>query len=425
MEPQNTKFNFTEARLRNLPPAPMGERISYHDANQRGLQLRVTASGAKTFYVFKRIAGHAPTRVRVGGYPAMTVERARARAREIINEMESGDNPNAVRRAIRGEPTFGEFFRTYLEQHAKTHKLTWAEDLQRYNQYLLHPLSNKKLSVITRQELGAIHAEITNSGHPVVANRVLALISCVFGRAIEWDVLKYNPAKGIRKNQEVSRDRFLSEIELTRFFKALDHEPNETMRDFFLAALLTGARRSNLQEMGWDQIDLDARTWRIPVTKNGTPQTVPLVDEMVALLLHRLEACDGAGFVFPGRSKKGHVTEPKIAWARVLERAGILNLRLHDLRRTMGSYQAKNGASLIIIGRSLNHMTPSTTAIYARVNQDPVQASMQAAVTSMLAAKAPTSQPVSASEATRGVQIKTALSSISVTSFASYTWTAA
>ena len=181
-----------------------------------------------------------------------------------------------------------------------------------------------------------------------------------------------------------SRDRFLQADELTPFFKALSESTNEIMRDFFLLALLTGARRANVSGMRWVDVDLEAGVWRIAKTKNGTPQAVTLSPEAVAVLESRKES--GGEFVFPGSGKTGHIVEPKKAWVTLLNAAGIENLRIHDLRRTLGSWQARTGASLPIIGKSLNHKTHQATAIYARLDLDPVRRSVNTATTAMMQA---------------------------------------
>ena len=193
-----------------------------------------------------------------------------------------------------------------------------------------------------------------------------------------------NPATRIQKNPAPSRDRFLQADELTPFFNALSESTNEIMRDFFLLALLTGARRANVSAMRWADIDLVAGVWRIAKTKNGTPQTVTLSPEAVTVLESR-KAGDGE-FVFPGEGKTKHIVEPKKAWATLLKAAGIENLRIHDLRRTLGSWQARTGASLSIIGKSLNHKTHQATAIYARLDLDPVRQSVNTATAAMMEA---------------------------------------
>lgn len=241
--------------------------------------------------------------------------------------------------------------------------------------------------MITRQDIAAVHVAITKAGHGATANRVLALVSSIFGRGIEFSIIETNPARGIRRNTETSRERFLQSGELPRFFQALADEENDTMRDYFLLSLLTGARRANVLSMAWRDVSLERAEWRVGMTKNGTPQTVALSPEAATILLSRKEtAMEGALFVFPGSGACGHLAEPKKGWKRVLARAGLDNLRIHDLRRTLGSWQAKTGASLAIIGKSLNHKNQATTAIYARLDLDPVRQSVNTATSAMLAA---------------------------------------
>lgn len=137
--------------------------------------------------------------------------------------------------------------------------------------------------------------------------------------------------------------------------------------------------------MRWEDIHLERGEWRLAHTKNGLPQTVVLTPDVIDLLRQRRNQ-HNLPFVFPSESRSGHIVEPKRAWKRLLIRAGIQNLRLHDLRRTLGSWQAKTGASLTIIGKSLNHSSHQSTQVYARLDMDPVRASVGRAVDAMLEA---------------------------------------
>lgn len=381
------RINFTKATLDGLPLPASGQRATYHDAKTPGLQLRLTATGVKTFSVFRRVRGGDPERVTLGRYPAMSIEQARRLALDASAAMEAGENPAESKRLARAERSFGDLFAEYLERHAKPRKRTWREDQQRFEQYLRKPLAGKKVSAVDRQAIAAVHSAITRAGHSAVANRVLALVSSVFGWAISAGLCNDNPARGIKRNPEKSRDRFLQSDELPRFFAALAEEPNETIRDYLLISLLTGARRTNVLGMRWADVSLERGEWHIPMTKNGTPQTVTLTPEALEILARRQAAnTDGSAFVFPGPGKTGHLVEPKKGWQRILEKAELADLRIHDLRRTIGSWQAKTGASLAIIGKSLNHKNPATTAIYARLDLDPVRESMERATSAMLAA---------------------------------------
>ena len=232
-----------------------------------------------------------------------------------------------------------------------------------------------------------LHKKIGRENGVVTANIALKLLHVMFNKAInEWRIWSgENPAHGIKKFPEQSRDRFLQSDELPRFFQAVAEEPNETIRDYVLISLLTGARRTNVLEMRWQDVNFERAEWRIGMTKNGTPQTVTLSPEALDVLRNR-KPQEEAVFVFPGIGKQGHLAEPKKGWTRILERAGIADLRIHDLRRTLGSWQAKTGASMVIIGKSLNHKSQSTTAIYARLDLDPVRQSVNTATSAMMAA---------------------------------------
>lgn len=436
-------ITFTKAALDALPLPAAGQRAAYHDKKTPGLQLRLTATGVKTFSVFRRVRGGQPERVTLGRYPAMSIEQARRLAMETSAAMEGGINPAEQRRTARGERTFGDLFKDYMDRHAKVRKRTWKEDQYRFDAYLTKPLGSKKISAVDRQAIAAVHSAITRGGHATLANRVLALVSSVFGWGISAGLCEANPAHGIKHNPEKSRDRFLQASELPGFFQSLAEEPNETIRDYLLLSLLTGARRSNVLAMRWADINLDAGEWRIELTKNGTPQTVTLTPEAIDILQTRKAANDAkkgkqrSAYVLASDGDSGHLTEPKRGWARVLLRAEAIeickrleaagqfkaaakkaraeaiatpepalatlrelaekadvslegvslgDLRIHDLRRTLGSWQAKTGASLSIIGKSLNHKSQATTAIYARLDLDPVRESMERATSAMLAA---------------------------------------
>jgi len=138
--------------------------------------------------------------------------------------------------------------------------------------------------------------------------------------------------------------------------------------------------------MTWAEVNLERATWTIPETKAGHPQTVALVPEAVTILSRRRAGAGASPFVFASWGGTGHYQEPKSAWKRILKNAGITDLHLHDLRRTLGSWQAAQGASLSIIGKSLGHRNVSTTAIYSRLNLDPVRRSVEQATRAMLVA---------------------------------------
>lgn len=303
--------------------------------------------------------------------------------------------------------------------------------------------SARPISSITRQEVKRLHTDLgKHIGHRT-ANRVVSNLRAMYNRAIYWEEFKKdNPASGIEMFSIPSRDRFMQKDEIPRFFAAVAMEPSKDIRDFILLDLLTGARKGNVTSMRWADTNLDRAEWRIPDTKNGEALTVPLMPEAVEILQSR-KPQKPAEFVFPGTGKSGHMADPRKGWVRIFDNdeldqltkriraaghmfnwpaartkgprdksrktetrsqslararkvakdleidttgARIENLNIHDLRRTLGSWQAATGASLVVIGKSLGHRDQEATAIYARLNIEPVRASVERATGAILEA---------------------------------------
>lgn len=331
--------------------------------------------------------------LKLGSFPDMTVEQARNGALMALAAFANNENPAEVRRARKAEPTFAEMFKEYGERHGRKKK-SWNSDESMFACHL-QSLSPLKITAIKREAISRIMSNMEKEGYAgATINHARALLSSIYGRAIEWGYATANPVVGIKTRAKVRRDRFLQSDELPRFFQSVAEEQNDTMRDYILLALLTGARRANLLAMQWAEINLTDGVWRIPMTKNGTPQNVTLSPEAVTILTARNETSEmGAEFVFPGIGASGHMEEPKKGVIRIMERAGIPygrkvenGVTLHDLRRTLGSWQAKTGASLAIIGKSLNHKSQQATMIYARLDLDPVRQSVNTATSAMMEA---------------------------------------
>ena len=215
----------------------------------------------------------------------------------------------------------------------------------------------------------------------------LLLVSSIFGRAIEWGLAENNPAKGIRRNRETSRARFLQADELPRFFEAVATEASEAVRDYVLLSLLTGARRENVISMRWKDISLTQSRVGNPANQERYGADNPTVGRGGRRPSRAVnETLRVLPLYFRETGKSGHLVEPKKGWQQVLARAGIENLRLHDLRRSLGSWQAKTGASLAVIGKSLHHKNTQTTAIYARLDLDPVRDAVGRATAAMYSA---------------------------------------
>lgn len=409
------RITLTEARVRALPAAKDAQRDTYHDEKQPGLQLRVTPAGIKTFSVFRRVRGGGPERITIGRWPDMPVEKARTKAAEIVAQLAAAENPAEARRLTRAEMTLGDLFEAYIKDRAKAGKRS-VDDLRalwelyigalparprtKHGQERKKPAeavdwSARRLSEITTPRIGQLHTRIVAAGKATTANRVLELIRAMFGYAMRQRIITDNPAVGITATPKVERHRFIEASELPRFLKSIDAE-SQPWRDYFTVLLYVGYRRAAVAAMQWADVDLKAGTWTVPGerAKNGELIVLPVTGPALRALKRRWRDREG-DWVFPGNSKAGHLTQPKKAWRRVLDRAKISDLRLHDLRRTLGSWLLMSGASLPAIGRALGHKDPRSTHVYARMQADVVAGVVAQAHRAMkAAAKAPKLAPL-------------------------------
>lgn len=362
-------------RLVDAAEPPTSGQAFIRDSELSGFALRITENGARSFIWEGRVRGR-PRRITIGAYPALSVLVARKEAIKIRAAIAEGRDPSLEREAQRKEPTFGDLADAYMERHAKSHKRSWKRDAQMIDGYL-SKWKTRRLSDVSLDDVARLHDRLGKENGRYAANRTLALLRSMFNLGRHWRLyLGPNPTGGIKMFREEKRERFLSPDELKRVNEALAEEPHEYWRAYFPLSLLLGTRRSELLSARWADIDLEQRTWRLPMTKAGRSHLLPLPTPAVEIL-RSLSSRDKSQWVFPGSGLTGHLAEPKKAWQRIRERAGIHDVRIHDLRRTLGSWLSGQGYNLQLIGKALNHSSVSTTQIYARLDINPLREALE------------------------------------------------
>jgi integrase len=426
--PRQDMFRFTKTTLASLPLPPKGKRVYFKDSEVKGLTLMVTSTGHKSFYLRKNI-NKIKERLLIGKYPDLPLEEARKIAVHKLSQIAQGIDLIAEKRRKRDEMTLGDLFHEYMERYSKPNKKSWMYDQREITKFLSHWF-HRKLSAIDKSEIRLLHEKTFKVNGLYQANRMLERIRAMYNKAIEWGWEGINPTLGIKKYREQSRDRFIQPHEMPHFMYALNNEANHTVRDFFWILLLTGARKTNTLMMRWEEINWELKSWRIPNSKNGEVLVLPLIDRAIEILKAR-RFLTNSEWVFPGENPEKHYNDPKRAWRRTLKRAtislwsadpglkiiidelkqkidetlfgdklfaqikaqaktkgvilpqGVMSVRLHDVRRTLGSYQAINGSSLQVIGQSLGHKSMQSTQIYSRLTLEPVRQSVESAANAM------------------------------------------
>lgn len=365
----------TDTLVKNLPTPDKGNRITYDNA-VKGFGVRVTAGGSRSFILNYRTRTGRERRYTIGSYPDWKTGPARTEAGELKKRVDRGEDPMGEIEAGRAAPTVLDLCQRYEDESLpKKRPASQRNDKAMIKREIKPALKHLKVSEVRFADVDDLHRKITKRGAPIVANRVVALLSKMFTLSIRWGWRADNPAKGVERNQEQKRHRYLSADEMAALTKALTEHDDQQAANIIRLLLLTGARRGEVQAMRWDALDLTDGVWTKPgsTTKQKTMHRVPLSAPARQLLSElRGKADDDAEYVFPSRMG-GHRVELKKNWAALRKAAGIPDVRMHDLRHTYASVLASAGMSLPIIGALLGHSQPATTARYAHLFDDPLR----------------------------------------------------
>lgn len=341
------------------------------------------------------------------------VKRAEDEADRIRSEIVGGKSPDEIRRQRHGVPTLREFADRYVAEVGRTKKKarTLAEDERRLKLHILPAMADVRVTDIDRGAVARLHNKMR--AKPVSANRTLALLSTILNYAVLVGERPDgpNPCRTVAKFPEAKRERFLTGDELVRLGAAIaeaetagipwqpdpkkkaKHAPKPENRspakvDEYTAGalrllLFTGARLREILHLKWANVDFERGIAFLDDSKTGKKTLV-----LNAPALTVLEALRRVGpYVFPsgpvrasaskGQKAQRQEAKPrdnlKHAWRSIRRRAGLAEVRIHDLRHTFASVGAGAGLGLPIIGKMLGHSQASTTMRYAHLEADPVR----------------------------------------------------
>ena len=388
-------FNFTKKAIERLAP-PKGRRSFHYDAATRGLGVMVQRSGHRSFFWLRKVRG-APSWKTIGDFPELSVENAREKA-DALNvklarwKADDYDGPNPFEQ----KPNLAlvDVFEDYVAQHLKKHSGNPDKAVKgarwMFDRYLTS-WKNRRIGSIQKRDVEKLHTSVAEKHGRVTANRLVTFLRTLFyyaERKMGW--AGRNPARNPGREKilvkESSRRRFIQEEEMACFLATLRREVNADLQDFVVIALFTGVRSGDIMAMRWDQIS--GSEWHVPNRKKpDEPYIAPLEQEVIDRLKDRRKQAGESPWVFPSGGASGHVVSLKRGWKQFLKRAKLTDLRIHDLRRTLASWQAKQGTSLAIIGKSLGHSDSlKSTAVYARLQTGSVRQSVNQATRAMLEA---------------------------------------
>lgn len=400
---------------------PQAKPYRLWDSELRGFGLKVTPAGAKTYIATYRVGTgrKAPQReYTIGKHGTVTPDQARDEAQRILSAARLGSDPQGDRAAVRAELTVAQLCDRYLKEGVATKKATTlATDRSRIASHIKPLLGSKSLSAVTagdverfmrdvaagktateRKKLAA-HSTSKVTGGKGAASRTVGLLGGIFAFAVRHKLRLDNPVRGVARFKDGRSERFLSAAELARLGEAIATAQADGRNRKGLAVIrlltTTGARKSEIEGLRWDEVDFDRSALRLRDSKTGA-KVVAIGAPALAILsaladqakrdhAAAVEEAKGKGdpvpvaspFVFPaGRGSAGHWVGTVKIWRAVRAAAQLPDVRLHDLRHTYASLAvgAAGGAqSLAVIGKLLGHKDVRTTARYAHLADDPVR----------------------------------------------------
>lgn len=346
------------------------------DGEVKGFGVRLYPLGKKSFVLDYRDNNRKNLMV-IGSYSILKLDAARDQAREYLVNLTKGVNPLQKRQEDKQGKLIKDLCKAYIERHA-IHKKTGSDDISRIGRFIVPAWGNLLATNIKRADVAALHTKLGKYGH-YQANRVYSLLSKMFNLARVWGFVPeehVNPCFGIDRFKEEKRDRFVSHEEFPKLAEAINAELNQSVVAAIWLYLLTGVRKKELLSLQWSDIDLGRRELKLAGTKNGKPHYLPLSIAAIDIL-NQTPRLEDNPFVIVGKNPGCHLVNISKPWERIRKAAGLEDVRLHDLRRTVGSWLAQSGNSLHLIGKVLNHSNQSTTATYARFGQDNVRDALE------------------------------------------------
>jgi len=401
----------TDTVVKGITAPASGNTITY-DGEVKGFGVRVTKAGAKAFILNYR-AGGRERRITIGSFPDWSVSAARDHAKNLKRRIDVGEDPMQDRHEDRAAPTLNALADRFEAEHLTKRRAATDRDYKSILRLHIRPrIGTMKVADLRHADVEKLHREVAKTA-PYRANRAVAVLSKMLSLAVKWEMRTDNPARGIEREPEHKRERFLTPAEIARLGAALVAHKERTSCNAIRLLLLTGARKGETLSATWDQFDLEKGVWTKPgaATKTKKDHRIPLSAPAMALLSGMKREAGRDLYVFPGQSKRDaagrlvqqHLTEIKRVWAAVCREAELAEqveqttkagkpvkgrdgksalvwqatVRIHDLRHSYASILASSGLSLPIIGALLGHTQPATTARYAHLLDDPLRAATE------------------------------------------------
>lgn len=345
------------------------KKIDFFDRHQRGFLLEVRSSGGKTYYQRYTDSRGRERQFKIGPADVLSLSVARRKGLQVQAQALVGDDPQNRRMELRATPTLAELVQDRYLPHVKSYKRSWCTDETVLRLHILPSLGSMYVDQIRAEPIAALVGRMREKEYATgTTNRVVIVLRHIFNLARKWGVpgAKDNPTAGIKLAPDVNRERFLSLEEAQRLVASIEEDENRIAANAIMLLLLTGARRNEITHAKWEHVDWKKNSLLVPLSKSGKPRAIALNGPAIALL-RAMKTIDESVYIFPSPTTLRPSPSLYFPWQRIRMRAGLADLRLHDLRHSFASFLVNKGVSLYVVQNLLGHGHTRYTQRYAHL----------------------------------------------------------
>lgn len=358
-------------------PAPK-LRVEYCDTELPGLyvEVRATAQGQGTWYWRYKDGTGKTCHQKLGRTTDIDLTEVRKKAKSLKAEIQLGADPRGEEKARLAVLTFTEFFENHYLPYVKPRKRSWQRDDELFRLRLKDGFGSKRLNQITRQQVQLFHTGLFDAGlAAATADHHVKLMRHALNLAVEWEMLDRNPITRVPLfNRDNKVEHYVAKDDLEKLLNVLRTENRRSVPLIAMFLLSTGARLNEVLQGTWSQIDQANRVWRIPAlnSKSMRVRSVPLNDSALDVL-KQLDTEGKFEYLFINRRTGEPYTTVHKVWARLRVKAGLPQLRIHDLRHQYASFLVNGGRTLYEVQQILGHSDPKVTQRYSHLSSKSLQ----------------------------------------------------
>jgi len=371
------KQNLTQPFVKRIECEQGRSKQEFYDNEIKGFILEVRSSGAKSYFLKTTVDGKRKSK-KIGDARVMDIQSARVKAIKLKRAIEEQKDillGKSTKSKVKSSViTLGEFYEQYYLPHITKHIKSHETNISVFKNHILPKFKNTSMDNIKKKDIMQLQSDMVTKKRlaPATANKVIIFLSTAYNIAkdLEIEGVKDNPASKVKQYElNNQRQRFLTKVETTRLLEAINStEQNIHLKYIVPMLILTGARRGEVLKAKHSDFNLEQNTWTIPITKNGKKRILPLTPQL--LQLYNSIPKDNTEYLFASPVTNKPYISIYSSWNSARKKAGLADVRMHDLRHSYASALVNNGRSLYEVQTLLGHSTSTMTQRYAHLSNE-------------------------------------------------------